>query len=338
MGIFKKKEDKSPEATVEDVVFSADEAVNLEHIDDLPQNLYIGHMSNMKKSDLDAYVRGLAEEKFDSLRIVKYGMVKFGGGFLYEVHEGGAGKGIIKSLIKALKDTDESEFIIPTADRWVKVVRKDNGIVCYLLPDNAPQDEGLAPSASIQYKDSLKPMVNGGYGFMVFGIVFGVIGALFATGGAVAKYLVIDKKEVVERKVFGKDTPLNQISELIKYSTSEHEYVVAMKYENGAWTFDTGRLEERIESEVMSDPEEELIRETEELMELKNDDFMGIEPEEAAEHEVKGPESGMEPNVADTPEEMTFALEGAELPDEIDVTRKAKADTAFKPKNTAKTQ
>src|SRR3546814_16456282 len=77
----------------------------------------VGYLDQVTIKDAIAHAKGFAKRRFEAADASWYAVMPFDDGFLYEVHEGGAGHGYLAGVAAALSPDD-----VPTV--WIPRVRK----------------------------------------------------------------------------------------------------------------------------------------------------------------------------------------------------------------------
>jgi len=196
----------------------------------MPKQLMIGYYANIKKKDLETFIYSRAESNM-SIGNSFFNIIKYEDGYIWELHEGGSGKGVLKSVIELLKTNED--VVIPIDDRLVKISRKNNsgGVSCYLLS----KDDNISPTDGVKYHDSLTPVRNSGYGLFLFGCIFAVIGVISIFLSVLFKYVIYDKEK---NFVFNEQTssaPITQIPIIDKILMENETYVETLVFKNKKW-------------------------------------------------------------------------------------------------------
>lgn len=152
----------------------------------LPMTIEFGWLEVDSGKDARAYARGIIQQRFVAHEESWYSVLPFHGGFLWEVHQGGDGKGYIKSAAKALEEDPGGEHWFKSGDRAYRVAMLDGKPFPHLLPDGEKSVEvfnsGLEP---LERNHSLTPYVRKGTGWLVSGILMSGSAALFFIGSIV---------------------------------------------------------------------------------------------------------------------------------------------------------
>lgn len=147
-----------------------------------PMSVQLGWLEADSAKDARAYARGIIQQRFKAHEESWYAVLPFHGGFLWEAHQGGDGKGYIKSAAKALEDDPGGEHWFKTGDRAYRVVMQDGKPFPHLLPPEKSVEILNSGSESLGRSHSLTPYVRKGTGWMVSGIVMSGTAALFFIG------------------------------------------------------------------------------------------------------------------------------------------------------------
>ncbi len=223
-------------------------------IDTLPYNAYVGFYTNIKESEVKEYIYSYAEKNFDTLTNVFYQIVKHNGGFAYEIHQGGNGKGFLKSITSIINQGEES--VLLTSSAFYKIYDKGGDLKALKLRDN--DNDVLKTLIYPEQKDTLKPLTTKGYAFHVFGLCMAAVGVLALLTAFSFKYLILSKEEQVYFTPSGKYTPMLYIEEIKKQNRTmsrNDEYITSITYtEADSWNINKEKVIFKKEEEV-STPE-----------------------------------------------------------------------------------
>src|SRR3546814_9882973 len=111
--------------------------------------------SDVCSSDLDAiaHAKGFAKRRFEAADASWYAVMPFDDGFLYEVHEGGAGHGYLAGVAAALSQDDVPTVWIPSGSRACQITMRDGRPLGLLLSE--------ADSATLRESD-IEPLPRSG--------------------------------------------------------------------------------------------------------------------------------------------------------------------------------
>jgi len=82
-----------------------------------PNTVLFGYLEGVAQRDADAYARGFARRVLTTAERVWYQTESFYTGYLYEIHEGGAGRSFLPDLITALETEPEGTVLVPSGRR-----------------------------------------------------------------------------------------------------------------------------------------------------------------------------------------------------------------------------
>lgn len=236
----------------------------------LPKQVMVGFYANIKKSDLKNYLRAKAANHMVPDNTY-FGIRKYQNGYLWELHEGGSGKGILSSLAKKLEQQDD--IIIETSDKSVRVLKKSvgEGISSFALNS----DDVVTPTEGIEYKDSLSPVKTTGFGFFVFSAIFASLGVLSAVGVLIFKYGLYHQSEPLMFVIEDKELPVFQMDQINHVLSEPNSYLYQLVYKKGTgWHMDKKTEEQKEKKKDNSAIEAELNKQLESLkdkMELEKD-------------------------------------------------------------------
>jgi hypothetical protein len=230
----------------------------------LPKQMMIGFYSNIKKSDLKNYL--LAKANSHMLPDNTYfGIKKYENGYLWELQEGGSGKGILSSLIETLKTQDD--IIIETSDKNVRVLKKSvgDGISSFSLNG----DDIVTPTESIVFKDKLKAVKTTGYGFFVVSTIFGFMGILAATGLLIFKFGLFHQPKPLKFVIEDEALPVSQMDAINGVMRDPQSYLYKLTYNKvSAWSMSV--KQEAPQEKKESNIDKELSKQLEDLKKKLN--------------------------------------------------------------------
>ncbi len=82
-----------------------------------PNTVLFGYLEGVDRRDAEAYARGFARRTLATAERVWYQTESMYTGFLYEVHEGGAGRSFLPELITALEAEPAGTVLVPSGRR-----------------------------------------------------------------------------------------------------------------------------------------------------------------------------------------------------------------------------
>lgn len=92
----------------------------------VPINAMMGWNEGVEsKNDAIELAKGFIQRRYTAVEASWYAVAPFMGGFLWEVHEGGPGKGYIGSAISSLSQNPSASFWFPSGDRAFQVMMRD---------------------------------------------------------------------------------------------------------------------------------------------------------------------------------------------------------------------
>jgi len=197
--------------------------------DEAPLTLVVGFLPGVKQKDADSYVRGLMLKINNDLHNSGYNLVKFRGGFAYEIQEGGTGGSWLRSILSLLEE--KKSVIVPAGTRFVKMELEESGIHCSLLRENDPEEQkALTPSKNgklKEYHSYVQVWVSTAVGIAVFSVVTFTMTLwaqnLIAENGA--------EKIVIETMSKTQTLPILYWPEVI----GEDMYVAKLEFSNSSW-------------------------------------------------------------------------------------------------------
>lgn len=205
----------------------------------VPIQILMGYLPEVSERDALEYAMGVADKYVTQVGLAFYAATKFGGGYIYEVHEGGSGKAYGPELVRHFAEAgpfqaDSPQVVhIKTAQRMVEVTRERESIGVVLLPDDTSVQvpEWLRPKKAMTPGiPRRKGMLYAGIGLAVSGtLAAGLTGAYFRLQGyapAPAQPVVAVSSDVL---------PSQQWAHVRAVPLAGGEYIKALRFKNGAW-------------------------------------------------------------------------------------------------------
>ena len=199
-----------------------------------PKKLHMGFMSEVKRKDLLRYIGEWVIDNAESKTACFYQIVPWSGGFAYEVQEGGAGFGVLRSALEAL-DT-QGEVTLPANDRNVQLVRKAVGFATYM--PNELEEQVISPN--LFFTDPLKPVYSRHHGLMVSGVLASLFGVVAFLSAWFVVYQIYGKDKVPVYSQSSHELPWQQLGKVESVLQKPEAYLHKLTYQNGAW-----RVEEK---------------------------------------------------------------------------------------------
>lgn len=201
----------------------------------LPINIFLGYLPEVSQKDAKAYSLGIIEKHLESMEIAWYFVFKYDLGYIYEVHEGGAGKAYTPSILQHLQDhlDDPTGHIVylKTANRLIEVEVLDKTLVAMQLPESSDK----LPTEGIVGTKPMHSAVPSRVGFLRAGIVLFITGALAVSLALFARIQpTTPVPHLPLERVSLDKLPWSQWNQLI--SVANGEYVAALKFENNTWS------------------------------------------------------------------------------------------------------
>lgn len=204
-----------------------------------PIKVLVGFLPDSSEKDTYFYMLGLAQKNLDSENIGWAGMSRFENGYAYEIHEGGAGRGYLESILSHFRSLppfsaeETHRAYIRTATRTVRVERTPSGLYSVMLPesDATPQSTWLITGKK------LAPLVEKRTGLLLGGLVIFLSSLMALMGGYATRYQPYTATFVNIERVPVKKLPHSQWSRLT--SLPAGDYVMALKFEKNEWLVQT---------------------------------------------------------------------------------------------------
>lgn len=202
-----------------------------------PKKIYIGLLNNIRKKDLIGYIDEWIVDNNCNRSSCAYQVVPFMGGFAFEVHEGGAGRGVLHSVLKSLDVVDE--ITVPSNDRYLRVAKKHDGFSVYLLNEFEKHEA----SDCIEFKDALSPVYKRNHGLMIAGIISALFASVFFLTTWFMVYTLYNKDKVAVFTPVSIELPSQQINKINDIAKREDAYLKSLIYANGKWKINLETVE-----------------------------------------------------------------------------------------------
>ena len=150
-----------------------------------PISVLMGWLEADSAKDARSYARGVVQQRFRAHEESWFAVLPFHGGFLWEAHEGGDGKGFIKSAAKALEEDPGGEHWFRAGDRAYRVVMQDGKPFPHLLPVDRSAEIINGGTDQLERGFGMSPYVRKGTGWLVTGTAMSASAVLFFAGSIV---------------------------------------------------------------------------------------------------------------------------------------------------------
>lgn len=216
-------------------------------IEDWPILRLVGHLEGVARRDVNDYLKGLVQRHFIEHENERsfVSVMKWRGGWLYELCLGGDGKNRLKALARYLDEHPSmSRLVLPAATRCGEVYVNTNGRLVYrLLPETTD-----APSTQLEASGNASNLYPTYGGVLTAGAAFLLVGcAVFALGvGASATGAAEQARMDMEIQQLQRDAhearnlsvlPIRNMpdGEGLLNQPRAVEYIEAVTYEQGRW-------------------------------------------------------------------------------------------------------
>ncbi|EJG0765804.1 hypothetical protein C4G84_RS18505 [Vibrio parahaemolyticus O5:K30] len=211
-----KKQDKKKQTKEKEVVVSE------------PIEFYMGYYAKVTKKEVKEYLFNFASANVTPIDNAFYNIVSYGEGYLWEIHEGGSGRGALTSIIEELDDSDSVTII---KENFSLAVVKDEEKIS-VAKISAANLKYHKENKNIVFKDKMKKFTSSGYGFFVFSLI--MLTASFILLGASMVNRQDEKNRITNEHLYESRTksPMLEINKLNRYMTNENSgvYVKDMRY------------------------------------------------------------------------------------------------------------
>ncbi|MBC5852005.1 hypothetical protein [Vibrio metschnikovii] len=211
-----KKQDKKKQTKEKEIVVSE------------PIEFYMGYYAKVTKKEVKEYLFNFASANVTPIDNAFYNIVSYGEGYLWEIHEGGSGRGALASIIEELDDSDSVTII---KENFSLAVVKDEDKIS-VAKISAANLKYHKKNKNIVFKDKMKKFTYSGYGFFVFSLI--ILTASFILLGAAMANRQDEKNRITNEYLYESRTksPMLEINKLNRYMTNENSgvYVKDMRY------------------------------------------------------------------------------------------------------------
>ncbi|MGI2918374.1 hypothetical protein [Vibrio parahaemolyticus] len=211
-----KKQDKKKQTKEKEVVVSE------------PIEFYMGYYAKVTKKEVKEYLFNFASANVTPIDNAFYNIVSYGEGYLWEIHEGGSGRGALTSIIEELDDSDSVTII---KENFSLAVVKDEEKIS-VAKISASNLKYHKENKNIVFKDKMKKFTSSGYGFFIFSLI--MLTASFILLGASMVNRQDEKNRITNEHLYESraKSPMLEINKLNRYMTNENSgvYVKDMRY------------------------------------------------------------------------------------------------------------
>lgn len=211
-----KKQEKKKQTKEKEVVVSE------------PIEFYMGYYAKVTKKEVKEYLFNFASANVTPIDNAFYNIVSYGEGYLWEIHEGGSGRGALTSIIEELEDSDSVTII---KENFSLAVVKDEEKIS-VAKISASNLKYHKENKNIVFKDKMKKFTSSGYGFFVFSLI--MLTVSFILLGASMVNRQDEKNRITNEHLYESRTksPMLEINKLNRYMTNENSgvYVKDMRY------------------------------------------------------------------------------------------------------------
>lgn len=205
-----------------------------------PNRIVIDFLEGVtNRADAIAYARGFITSHFEVPEQSGYYVQPLKDGYAYEVHEGGSRKAFLPSILRVLESTPDATVSVRSGTRVLQVSKSARGSFnSVLLPEelssyleNVVEPDVKAPNLTPFQMDNVVWLFVGG-GMALFGAVVFILSlAFFALDPSQLKLPTLNVTETDK-------LPLAQWQRMVQ-QLDGNNYISAMRFENGAWRFET---------------------------------------------------------------------------------------------------
>ncbi|MFS1427897.1 hypothetical protein LMH73_012255 [Vibrio splendidus] len=196
-----------------------------------PLNLYIGYYANVKPKELREFMFNYATSHVTPIENAYYNIQPYMDGYLWEIHEGGSGKGCLKSIKSILDHADKVTII---RDNFSIVVVRDEDKVSTSKITSSNLKYHSA-NDDVEFADSMKTFVSEGFGFFVSSLLVLAVSSVILGSAFVNRNT--ERTRITNEHLYDQiiDLPIAQIGKIKSHLGSEETgiYVQDLKYSRG---------------------------------------------------------------------------------------------------------
>lgn len=184
------------------------------------------------KKDAADIAKDYIAKRFTASSVSWYAVAPFLGGYLWEAHEGGQGKGYIEAVIAALTEDPTKQYWFPTGDRAFRVMMRDGKPLGILLSKRESQevfDSGVPPLIP---NSKMRPAQRKGTSTMIVGIAMCTAGTFYFLSSLAFYALFANPGPSVPAANFS-ELPHAQWNRVV--NTKVTEIVSKLEYKNKEW-------------------------------------------------------------------------------------------------------
>lgn len=190
------------------------------------------------RADAIAYARGFISSHFDVPEQSGFYVMPYKDGYAFEVHEGGSRRAYLPSILRRIEESPTSTISVRSGARVLQVSKgARDSFNSVLLPEelssyleNVIEPDERAPHLIPFQIDNIVWLISGGVT-----LITGILVLIFAMG-----FYLLGPKPV--KLIMATNTPVEQlpISQWKKMTEklNSGNYIAAMRFDNGSWTFD----------------------------------------------------------------------------------------------------
>jgi hypothetical protein len=200
----------------------------------LPMNIAIGWVEQSDgRKDIIDLAKGHIDTRFGAKDAAWYGIMPFMGGWFWEAHEGGPGKGYLAAIVAEMTANQGGEYWVPAGPKKVlKVMMRDGKPFPIILSESESLKVRNSGQAPLIAKSRLIRFASRGTGMFIFGATLAGASAVYmlATMGF---YLSVWQPGPMVRAVDLAQMPHSQWS---KVENTDPEHIISkLEMKNGVW-------------------------------------------------------------------------------------------------------
>lgn len=196
--IFKKN--KKPESSLnidkdalkagENILKDIEKKIEEERVQ-YPLDIQLEFVNIKKEKELKEYLIGIADKSFRSPKVSKFYAIKYDSGYIYELQEGGSGKGYLTEILKRLEKNEDVVLLLDSG-RKVRIIKDGIKIKTITLTED---DKSIV--SNIEPKDKLTDLFLPGTTFLFTSLSITLIGLISITLAMFFKYVLLNESELI---------------------------------------------------------------------------------------------------------------------------------------------
>jgi hypothetical protein len=200
----------------------------------LPMNIAIGWVEQSDgRKDIIDLAKGHIDTRFSAKDAAWYGVMPFMGGWFWEAHEGGPGKGYLGAIVAEMTANQGGEYWVPAGPKKVlKIMMRDGKPFPIIMSESESLKVRNSGQAPLIAKSRLTRFSSQGTGMFIFGATLAGASAVYMFG-TMGFYLSVWQPGPMVRAVDLAQMPHSQWA---KVENTDPEHIISkLEMKNGVW-------------------------------------------------------------------------------------------------------